>query len=153
MEGVNQKTGSQPQLYPIPSVALGLASALTTPPAATVEAVVQHVVASGQRWTHQAPTNVLLLPNGHSMGAAADIMSVEMSEVTGSGPTITLTLDVVHEPHFISELQEHDPQSLDESAHYHYLLPAGVALDADKFLALLKASNGAVAGELADGRS
>jgi hypothetical protein len=151
VEGVNQKTGYKTHMYPIPSVALGLASALTTPPAATVESVVQHAVAAGQHWTHPAPTNVLLLPTGHSLGAVADIMSVEMSEVTGSAPTITLTLDVVHKPRFVSELQEHGAQSLDESAHYHYLLPAGVALDADKFLALLKTTNGAVAGELAGG--
>jgi hypothetical protein len=152
VEGVNQKTGYKPHLYPVPSLGLGLASALTTPPAAaTVDSVVQHAVAAGQKWTHPAPTNVLLLPTGHSVGAVADIMSVEMSEVTGSAPTVTLTLDVVHKPRFISELQEHDTQSLDESAHYHYLLPAGVTLDAAKFLTLLETTNGAVAGERTGG--
>jgi hypothetical protein len=86
------------------------------------------------------------------MGAVADIMSVETSDVTGSGPIVTLTLDVVHTPHFVNELEAHGVQSLDKTAHYHYLLPAGVTLDADKFLALLNAANGAVAGESVDGQ-
>jgi hypothetical protein len=61
-------------------------------------------------------------------------------------PTITMTLDVVHKPHIFSELQKHPRQTLDSHAHYHYYTPAGVTLDAAKFLALLKSSVGGIAG-------
>lgn len=99
------------KVYPIPAVALGLASALATPPPAdTVETVVQRAEAAGQAWTHPAPTNVLLLADGNPTGAVADIMSVEMSGTT-EGSVITLTLDVVHKPHVISEVQEHGVQT------------------------------------------
>lgn len=57
-----------------------------------------------------------------------------------SNQVITLTLDLVYEPHIISELQEHGKQTLDQDAHYHYLLPAGVRIDAQLFLELLQAS-------------
>jgi hypothetical protein len=149
VDAINRAAGSNDVLYPVPAVAVRASSALTDTPAHSLASILQQADAAGLRtsWTHTAPTNVLLLPDGQPTGAAADIMSVEMSDESSASPVITLTLDVVHAPQVISELQEHPTQTLDDHAHYHFFLPEGVKLDAAKFMSLLKAQGGKLAGE------
>jgi hypothetical protein len=68
---------------------------------------------------HAVPSSVLLLTTGLPIGAVADIMGVELlPSGDGTEPTIAFTLDVVHKPDTISELQQHPKQSLDDDAHY-----------------------------------
>ena len=98
-------------------------------------------------WTRTAPTNMLLLIPGQGVGAVADLMSVELDDSVAAAPAVTLTLDVVHKPHMVNELTHHDKQTLDDKAHYHYFTPAGVSVDAAKFLAALKASGNHLQGE------
>ena len=145
VEVVNQKSSYNPHLYPIPAVALAASSVLTTASSQDTQVLVKQAEAAGQRrlWTHTAPTNALLLLNGHPTGAIGDVMSVKLdaaSPSTGAAESVTLTLDVVHQPKLISELQDHGKQTLDEHSHYHQFTPSGVAVDAAKFLAQLASS-------------
>jgi len=149
VEALNQRTSFKPHLYPRPAASLDTASPFTTP-TSTIDQLVQRAEAVGQRdyWTHTAPTNVLLLPTGHATGAIADIMAVDMTDsADGSAPAITLTLDVVHAPRIVNELQQHGKQTLDDDAHYHFFTPAGVTVDAKAFLALLASAGGSMQGE------
>ncbi len=158
---LNDQAAGQPRRYPIPAFSIQAASALqpTTPPtAAAATATSRHLLSTHDSIpsvkptplpTHTAPTSVLLLTPGSPIGAVADIMAVDMlqgDDNASSEPVIALTLDVVHQPHIISELKAHPKQRLDSSAHYHFHVPAGVTLDAAKFLDLLKDSAGGIAG-------
>lgn len=153
MTTLNDNSAGQPRRYPIPAHSIKAASALQpSTAAAAATATSRHLLDAPSTNlaflpTHTAPTNVLLLTTGSPGGAVADIMDVEMlPSADNTEPTIVVTLDVVHKPDIISELQEHPEQTLDSHAHYHYFLPAGVTLDAAKFLALLKTSAGSFAG-------
>lgn len=130
--------------FPVAAYALQAASALLPSNAAT--ATVRRLLSdsddpNNQPWvpSRDAPTNVLLLPAGSAVGAVADIMSVEAVN-TPSEPAIVLTLDIVHKPEVTSELQSHPTQTLDDHAHYHFYAPAGVSIDADRFLDMVKSS-------------
>jgi hypothetical protein len=152
-----QAESSGKTLYPKAGVAAAASSLLTNPKHASTTAApsverfaaaaaAAAAEAAGQRelWTHTAPTNMLLLIPGQGVGAVADIMSAELSE---SGPrVVTLTLDIVHNPRMVSELEDHPKQTLDEQAHYHYLIPAGVSVDAARFLAVVKAAGNTLQG-------
>ena len=59
---------------------------------------------------------------------------------------VAMTLDVVHEPKLVSEFEQHEKQTLDLKAHYHFYPPEGVELSAAKVLAQLQ-SNGVIKGE------
>lgn len=52
--------------------------------------------------------------------------------------TVSLTLDILHQPRLVPELEPHPDQTLDSAAKYHFFMPAGVTLDAARFLALLQ---------------
>lgn len=132
------ESGYKPHLYPIPAVALEASSVLKPTSSEHTQDLVKQAEASGQRelWTHTAPTNALLLLNGHPTGAIADVISVKLD----AAESVTLTLDVVHQPKLISELQDHGKQTLDEHSHYHLFTPSEVAVDAAKFLAQLASS-------------
>jgi hypothetical protein len=98
-------------------------------------------------WTYTAPTSILMLMPGQGLGAVADVMSVK-EEVTKTGtPAVTLTLDVVHAPHIFGEFDEHPKQTLDEDAHYHFDTPAGVSVDAARFLGVVQAAGGKLPGK------
>lgn len=65
---------------------------------------------------------------------------------------ITLELDVVHQPHTISEFEPHAKQTLQvDDAHYHFDTAPGVKVDAQALLRSLEASNFAVDGALGCG--
>lgn len=62
--------------------------------------------------------------------------------------TISLALELVHDPHTVSEFEAHGKQSLDvHEAHYHFVTPPGVAIDAAALLASLQDAKLEVAGE------
>jgi hypothetical protein len=126
-------------LYPLPAAAMAAAGLLDAGDSAapSIEALIDAAEQAGNRqaWTHTAPPNVLLLPVGQHAGTVADVMGAE--ELNNSA--IVLTLDVVHSPHTVSEFQHHSDQSLDDAAHYHFLTPPGMALDAASFLRPLSA--------------
>jgi hypothetical protein len=88
---------------------------------------------------------MLMLIPGHALGAVADIISADLTE-EGS-PAVTLTLDVVHQPRMVSEFEEHPQQTLDDHAHYHFFTPAGVSVDAAKFLSVSQAAGNRLPGE------
>jgi hypothetical protein len=74
-------------------------------------------------------------------------MAVELDDSVTAASAVTLTLDVVHEPHMVNEFIDRSAQTLDNDAHYHYFTPAGVSVDAAKFLATLGASGNHLQGE------
>jgi hypothetical protein len=153
VSAINQRAGSSgPTLYPRACVAAQASSVLgpssdtsVTPP--SVSQYVSAAEAAGQRdlWTDTAPTNMLLLLPGQGVGAVADVVAAELSDAGQA--VVTLTLDVVHDPHIVSELAEHPKQTLDEHAHYHFFTPAGVSVDAERFLAMLEAAGGRLPGK------
>lgn len=74
-------------------------------------------------------------------------MAIEyMKSLTAGQSTISLILDVVHTPKIVSELEKHDPQILDESAHYHFFTPAGVSVDAAKFVEFVQQQGQTITG-------
>jgi len=94
VEAVNQESGYKPHLYPIPAVALEASSVLQPTSSKQTKALVQQAEAAGQRqlWTHTAPTNALLLLNGHPTGAIGDVMSVKLDAASTAAPeSVTLT--------------------------------------------------------------
>jgi hypothetical protein len=142
---LNNKAPGKPPRFPFPVDSLNAASALL-PDTAAATATSRHLLDtqdSPKLRTWPAPPSVLLLTTGSPVGAVADIVDAEwMSSGDGSEPII-LTLNVVHKPEIISELQQHPVQTQDSHAHYHFYTPAGVTVDAVKFL---KTSAGGLAG-------
>lgn len=86
---------------------------------------------------------VLLVP-GQGFGAVADFLSADLVEE--GPPAITPTLDIVHTPRLVSEFEDHPVQTLDDHAHYHNFTPAGVSIDAAKFLRVLQAAGSNLQG-------
>ena len=153
---INQQAGADSQpLFPKTCLAaqasslLAAAAKSTGSATASVACYIAAAEAAGKRelWTRSVPTNMLLLIPGQGVGAVADLMSVELDESVAAAPAVTLTLDVVHKPHMVNEFTHHNTQTLDDDAHYHYFTPAGVSVDAAKFLAALKASGNHLKGE------
>lgn len=140
------KHGSGPALYPRAAVAAQASSLLAPAASPSIARFVAAAEAAGQRtlWTHPAPPSMLLLLPGKGVGAVADIMSAKLTE--SGTPAVTLTLDIVHAPQTISEFEDHPLQTLDDHAHYHFFAPAGVTIDASKFLKALQAAGNQVPG-------
>lgn len=83
----------------------------------------------GLRWTHKAAPSAMLLLPGQRTAAVGDVQYVSKD-----GDAIDLTIDIVHKLHTFSEFKPHGLQYHDSRAHYHFHPPAGVELDAAKFL-------------------
>lgn len=124
---LNGQAVGQPRRFPIPGYSIKAASALqaNTPlAAAPATATSRHLLTTHDSTsstpstnptllpTHTAPTSVLLLTSGSPVGAVADIMAVDMPGTEDSTEAVvTLTLDVVHRPHAVSELHKHPKQT------------------------------------------
>lgn len=59
---------------------------------------------------------------------------------TGQNQTanVLITFDLVHDPYVFSEFQAHGLQYHDSRAHYHFLAPPGVMIDAQAFVQKLQ---------------
>lgn len=91
------------------------------------------------------PPNMMLFPFGQSTAAIADVMDVSYDEAS---PTVTMQLDVVHNPVVFSQFLEHTPCSANTTeAHYHFATRPGMDVDAPALLQALKESSYQVEGE------
>jgi hypothetical protein len=142
---INQNNPSGPRLFPKAALAVTAASdnALVK---LDVNTLIQSAAAMGQHnsFAEISPASVLLLPTGQSTGAVADVVGVTFDSKTSM---IALELELVHQPHTISEFQPHGKQSLDvEEAHYHFETAPGVNVDAQAFLNNLQSAGFAPEG-------
>ncbi|KAI8463858.1 MAG: hypothetical protein J3K34DRAFT_134260 [Monoraphidium minutum] len=134
---VAAETAGAPQpMYASPAWALATASAFF-PGDRDMAALIASASRAGAKLARPAPTSALLLVPGAPVAAVADIMGVTL---VPSGDAVTLRLHVVEDPHMVSELAAHNTQTLDTAAHYHLVPPAGVEVDARRFLEMAEAS-------------
>lgn len=146
VNAINQGTQSSPRLFPRGALAVTAAQD-SAGPKLDVASLINAAEARGQRsmWSETSPGSVLLLPFGQSTAAVADIWDVSYDTHSGA---ISLELDVVHDPHTISEFEPHGKQVLDpEEAHYHFATAPGVKVDAAALLKSLQDSAYKVEGE------
>lgn len=146
INAINSGTPSSPRLFPRGALAVTAAQD-STGPNMDVRTLIDAAEAQGQRsmWAETSPGSVMLLPAGQSTAAVADIWDVTFDAKSGA---ISLELDVVHDPHTISEFEPHGKQSLEaEDAHYHFATAPGVKVGAAVFLKSLQDSNYKVEGE------
>lgn len=137
--------------YPIPGVA-SLASSALHPPADvpdTLGTVITSQEKQHLRWMHKAAASAVLMLPGQAAAAVADIH--HLAAATNGQDSVVLTLDIVHQPFTFSEFVEHGLQYYDERSHYHFHAPAGVELDAAKFLDKVEEAQGAPTGEFESG--
>lgn len=138
---LNQLSPDSQPLFPKASQATRLAS--IAPP---VEASISAFAAEEPKLPSLAgfPPNLLMVPFGYTTGAIADLMDVSYDEATDS---ITLQLDVVHNPVVFSQFVEHTPCSVHtDEAHYHQLVRDPMGVDAQTLLQSLKDSSYGVEG-------
>lgn len=146
INSINTATSSSPRLFPRGALAVTAAQD-STGLNLDISTLIDTAEARGQRsmWAETSPGSVLLLPAGQSTAAVADIWDVAYDGKSGA---ISLELDVVHDPHTISEFEPHDKQSLEtEEAHYHFATAPGVKVDATALLKILQDSNYRIEGE------
>lgn len=147
---INKQSGDNSRPFPKPSLAHKAASLLYPTEADLLDYTARAEAFGDHRiWTHCSAPNVLLYPttNGAGFGAVADVLNVE--ESPDSDGAITLTLDIVHEPKIVNELEGHPKQTMDERSHYHWLAPQGIDVDANKMLSLVSSSGGMLQGACA----
>jgi hypothetical protein len=134
--------------YPIPGVATLASSALH--PEQDTPDTLGTVIASQEkkrlRWNHLAAASAIVMLPGQAAAAVADVHHLAAAQ--GQADTLVLTLDIVDQPFTFSEFVEHGLQYYDDRAHYHFHAPAGVELDAAKFLDKVQEAHGAPSGEL-----
>jgi hypothetical protein len=127
---LNDLNPDSPPLYPKGSQAIRPASvalpveASTSSLAAPKEPKLSSLVAF--------PPNLMVFPFGQSKAAIADVMDVLYDETSA---TVTMQLDVVHDPVVISQFLAHTPCSADTTeAHYHFATRPGLDVDAPALL-------------------
>lgn len=135
---ISKQNPSQPRLFPKAALAVGSASD-NAPMQLDVASLIATSEAQGQRstWAEVTPSSVLLLPTGQSTGVVADLLGVICDEKTGR---VALELEVVHDPHTISEFEAHGQQTLqvcgptgggvsDRLAHAHCISHIAAVVD------------------------
>jgi len=146
VNALNAKHPNSPRRFPKGAVAVK-AAADNSPTKGNLNSFISAAEARGHHdiWSETSPGSVLLLPTGQSTAAVADIMDVKYDSTT---EVVSLTLDVVHDPHTISEFEAHGKQSLDaDAAHYHFATAPGVKVDAAGLLKSLQEADFQVDGE------
>lgn len=98
---------------------------------------------------HKSAASAVLMLPGQAAAAVADIH--HLAATINGQDSVVLTLDIVHQPFTFSEFVEHGLQYYDERSHYHFHAPAGVELDAAKFLDKVEEARRAPAGEFGSG--
>ena len=96
-------------------------------------------------WAEITPSSVLLMPNGLSTAAVADVMNIAYDDTTGA---VIMDLDLVQDPHTVTEFKPHGKQTLDvDQAHYHFATHPSVSLNAAAVVQQVQDASSAFEGE------